>query len=967
MATSWMDQTTLMVFPRFYGATRDFCTAGCQPNFGSCGAPSRPVCSGAKNVGKRTIGYYQSLANSDTRKCQKVSPEDLKLDGFTHVNFAFAFFNPTNWKITPMDTNAAPLYGRFTGLKRKYPALQTWVSVGGWSFTDAADDRGGVEADVANYVLLVQEMKSSLGSKYGLSITPPTSYWYLRHFDLKGIQDSVDWFNLMAYDLHGTWNAQSVFDGPYIAPHTNITEIDAGLDLLWRAGVAPYKVVMEEAWYGRSFTLKDPSCNTPNGVCQFSGGANEGRCSNAVGILDYQEIQDIIVSDNVKPVHDQKAAVKWITWGGNQCVSYDDDETLQQKRDFANSRCLGGLMVWAMDQKGQNISNGLEPFSVSKPILDNAQQMSLNQQASITCCTSGCGEKCKKGTNQVDQMNGQPSQISTSNRCSKGKYRSLCCDDGTIMGKCTWRGFRGVGLSCIGGCAEGETEIARNTNHHSKHGDQTCNGGLQSYCCVGFKPAQSADILKQDVNDAVKGAAQGAIENAALDVAAQAFCRVAVPAFLAPLAALELLWPVVGEIIDIVELASTPAIIRACVQGIEKEGKAEFKAFGKKKTFSFGSPTQKPHQTRPQMKSHEPPKTSQTSSCGRGNKRAALVPCLRKMTQYETTTSDVLLRTTRTCSGNLYTQACFHYRSVISRYPEYGRLTCPYSKDLRAPRPAVKLYNNQHMGGWISGWMQQPGLNCERDEFPPADLWQDRGGQQWIRLIPEKDNGGAGPALFGGNLCFSTPRSHLVGERSIRQWQQGNKATELWSRTVAITRSVLVLVFTSMQPWADDGLTENPCWPSTLVNDPGFALLWFDEWNEDRDRPLAQLLAYSRPPSQQITQGKLNKPGYIRKRDTSSNYLDPSEIVFDDGNSTRRATDEELLADFGFLRCQDKDCRSDPEALGIRSAIVVATSRNKPTSVTASTTSIPQRPLTQDTRSAGPVSTANTAKVTFAS
>ena len=71
-----------------------------------------------------------------------------------------------------------------------------------WEYP-AADDRGGVGSDTANYVLLVQEMKSAFGSNYGLSMTLPTSYWYLQHFDLKGIQAHVDWFNLMAYDLHG--------------------------------------------------------------------------------------------------------------------------------------------------------------------------------------------------------------------------------------------------------------------------------------------------------------------------------------------------------------------------------------------------------------------------------------------------------------------------------------------------------------------------------------------------------------------------------------------------------------------------------------------------------------------------------------------------------------------------------------------------------------------------------------------
>jgi chitinase len=35
-----------------------------------------------------------------------------------------------------MDPNSGKLFSRFTALKEKYNGLQTWVSVGGWSFTD---------------------------------------------------------------------------------------------------------------------------------------------------------------------------------------------------------------------------------------------------------------------------------------------------------------------------------------------------------------------------------------------------------------------------------------------------------------------------------------------------------------------------------------------------------------------------------------------------------------------------------------------------------------------------------------------------------------------------------------------------------------------------------------------------------------------------------------------------------------
>ncbi|CAF9915092.1 MAG: hypothetical protein ALECFALPRED_009976 [Alectoria fallacina] len=345
--------------------------------------------------------YYESWAA--TRTCQSVTPEELNLTGFTHINFAFAYFDPSSFQIAPMDPNSESLLGRFTALKTKLNGLETWISVGGWSFTDPgptqeafstmsstsanrqmfingllqfmnyygfdgvdldweypqADDRGGQPADTENYVALAKELKAALGQK-GLSMTLPTSFWYLQHFDVNLLQEYVDWFNFMSYDLHGVWDAQSQFVGPYIAPHTNLTEIDLGLDLLWRAGVEADKVNLGMAWYGRSFTLSDPSCNTPNGVCQFSGGANPGPCSGTSGILDDQEIQDVITQNSLTPTWDHTAGVKWITWDSNQWVSYDDADTFQEKKDFASQRCLGGLMVWAMDQKDQGTSPNLK-------------------------------------------------------------------------------------------------------------------------------------------------------------------------------------------------------------------------------------------------------------------------------------------------------------------------------------------------------------------------------------------------------------------------------------------------------------------------------------------------------------------------------------------------------------------------------------------------------------------------------
>lgn len=93
-------------------------------------------------------------------------------------------------------------------------------------------------------MLLCQDIYDAFSGSYGFSITLPASYWYLQHFDIEGIQPYVDWFNLMSYDLHGVWDKASKEIGPYIAPHTNLTEIDMALDLLWRGGLKPENLVL---------------------------------------------------------------------------------------------------------------------------------------------------------------------------------------------------------------------------------------------------------------------------------------------------------------------------------------------------------------------------------------------------------------------------------------------------------------------------------------------------------------------------------------------------------------------------------------------------------------------------------------------------------------------------------------------------------------------------------------------------
>lgn len=161
----------------------------------------------------------------------------------------------------------------------------------------------------------------------------------------------------MSYDLHGTWDSTNKFLGSYIAAHTNLTEINIALSLLWRNNINPGNVVLGLGFYGRSFTLADPSCTTAG--CVFTSGASGGQCTQSVGTLSYAEIQRII-AQGATVTKDDNAAVKMVVYNTNQWVSYDDEETLKMKVDYANAHCLGGTMVWAAstdDAKGSAASS----------------------------------------------------------------------------------------------------------------------------------------------------------------------------------------------------------------------------------------------------------------------------------------------------------------------------------------------------------------------------------------------------------------------------------------------------------------------------------------------------------------------------------------------------------------------------------------------------------------------------------
>ncbi|KAJ5642215.1 glycoside hydrolase family 18 protein [Penicillium lividum] len=406
-------------------------------------------------------------------------PEDIPIGAYNHLNFAFAYIDPTTFQVAPMAADQVDLYNRTTALKALNNGMEVWISIGGWTMNDAdqptastfsnlaasssaqasffaslvsfmetygfdgvdidweypaATDRSGVAADYENYVTFLQNLKTATGAsghKYGLSITIPSSYWYMQHFDIVNIAKVVDWFNLMSYDLHGTWDSTDEYIGPYVYAHTNLTEIDESLQLLWRNDINGSQINLGLGFYGRSFTLSDSSCTEPG--CEFSAGGNAGNCTQNVGTLSYAEIQDVIAGGAIATL-DSAAAVKQLVWDDNQWVSYDDAYTLGLKLDYANKHCLGGTMIWAVSldtsdgKAAEALSTGTSEVSGTGQIALSEDSVKTTYDASGQCFITD-GAKSPTGWGAVQQVNGNKQDVKITHGCSDGQKRTYCCPE----------------------------------------------------------------------------------------------------------------------------------------------------------------------------------------------------------------------------------------------------------------------------------------------------------------------------------------------------------------------------------------------------------------------------------------------------------------------------------------------------------------------------------------------------------
>ncbi|GAB1730243.1 hypothetical protein NU195Hw_g3622t1 [Hortaea werneckii] len=343
----------------------DFNDFTCQSGCEKWKKPRCPVTGGSAN--KRTIGYWQSWATA--RPCDDWRVSDIDATKWTHINFAFGLIDKTTYEVAQMAPTDVQQYMQLTDLKRQNHNLKVFISIAGWNADDVVFS--DMVSSPSRRNAFINSLKRFLRQYVfdGVDI----NWEYPAPEDHSGNQADSETYVEFLKELRaalGNWNSEATAAQNVVQAHSNLTEIDQGLDLLWRNDIDPQKVVLGLGFYGSAFTLESSNCSKPG--CEFSGSADEGRRTEQPGILSNSEIQDIITDNGMTPVLAKEDAVKYITWDSNQWVSYDDEETFRMKREYASSLCLGGISIWALD-----LDKPIEQTSVNNLL---SSEMSLSSK-----------------------------------------------------------------------------------------------------------------------------------------------------------------------------------------------------------------------------------------------------------------------------------------------------------------------------------------------------------------------------------------------------------------------------------------------------------------------------------------------------------------------------------------------------------------------------------------------------------
>ena len=208
--------------------------------------------------------------------------------------------------------------------------------------------------DTPDYTALMQEFRSQLSAlsaggfgdrHYLLTANTSANPAYAAKLQLSQVAKAVDWFNVMTFDYHGSWEptgptdlSSALFVDPRDPnPPANRFSVDQAVHYYESQGVRPAQISLSIPYYAHQWTGVTPG---PNGDGLFQTATAGG------GTPDYNQVVAAPGKTYWDPLSEEPYKYDPAT---GTFSSYDDPASVWLKGQYIDANGLRGTMVWSLD------------------------------------------------------------------------------------------------------------------------------------------------------------------------------------------------------------------------------------------------------------------------------------------------------------------------------------------------------------------------------------------------------------------------------------------------------------------------------------------------------------------------------------------------------------------------------------------------------------------------------------------
>jgi chitinase len=215
-----------------------------------------------------------------------------------------------------------------------------------WEYPATTQDR--------NFLVKLMKLLRESNQDYTLSID--VAPWGGYGYDLKHLQLSLDYFNIMMYDCAGPWTAYGQLNSPIFWDTNDPApwECQPGGSAkdaadIFLKHVPGDQLNMGTPFYGYHYT----NINQLFGLCPNAATTADGDCDNTVLTVNYgTDVKHRINKDGWYTQYDPIALVPYMlkTDGSNGYITYDDPFSTYYRVWYSDwKRGLGGTFMWSLD------------------------------------------------------------------------------------------------------------------------------------------------------------------------------------------------------------------------------------------------------------------------------------------------------------------------------------------------------------------------------------------------------------------------------------------------------------------------------------------------------------------------------------------------------------------------------------------------------------------------------------------